>query len=294
MSYFTYGKDILDDVLFRASESTLSTGDISDYRTACKMYIMRAYHYILTYYPFPFALKSPPGIINTVDDQEIQVNVTEGSTGVVLQALANGSLLNFRMYIEGDDIRYRVVAHSGGTLNVTLDATWKGDTGSGEGIFYKDEYTLATDCLKPWAFKLRDNPETMFIFESPREMFGRQPILEIESSKYRISLVRGNDIQIHPHFDMASSIEYEYTRLIDDLDFAGTGAADTLIIPRPFAPVLSDVALYMLQTDKNDPRIQISEKDVSRGMTNMVNWYGGLSKPRVRPRISDAIGRVRR
>lgn len=292
MANFAYGKDILLDVLFRASESVALTGDTSDYLTAVKSYIQRAYDYVLCHYPWPFSLKDPPGIINTVAAEEINVNVTEGSASITLQALASGSLVGYKMYVEGDDTRYRVIIHTGGTFNATLDATWKSDTGSGLGVFYKDEYSIAADCLKPWAFKKRDDPEAEFDFESGRDVWRRPPAIEVDNVKYKVSWIRSDKILIYPYFDSAITIEYEYTYKPSALTF-DEATADVLIIPRPFAPVLSDVALYMLYEDKNEPRAGIIKQDMDKSLNRMTDWYAGVSKPRLKPKHKDAIGKVR-
>jgi len=145
--YLDTGKKVLTDVLFRASESVLLTGDVSDYLDAVKRYIMRAYQFVLTFYPFPFALKDPPGIIDTKDEQTITTACTNQNAVVVTSGSLSGSVVGYKFYALGDDTRYRVITHAGN--NVTLDATWKSATGSYTGYFYKDEYDLASDCLKP-------------------------------------------------------------------------------------------------------------------------------------------------
>jgi len=137
---------------------------------------------------------------------------------------------------------------------------------------------------------MRDDPEVIFDFKSGREVWSRPPAIEVDDACRKISVVRGNKIKIYPYLDTASTIEYEYTESQDDLTFDGVSATDSLVIPVEFCPVICDMALYYLYTDKNEPRATIAEKDAQRTLKNMVDFYGGLSKVRVRPRKRDAVG----
>lgn len=250
---------ILQDVLGRAGEKTAITGsNVSDYLARAKRYVQHAYFDVLEHAPWPWALKDPPGVLTLAAKQTGTATITEGSTAVTLGATIATSMAGRWFHVDSLNVPYRITAHTAGTNALTLDAPYQEDSVSaGACTIWQDEYTLATDCLKPWAGWDRNNPASRVDIVGMSEMRDRYPNRYTPGIHARLmSVVRGNKVRIRPWPETQGvTLEYDYTVApAADFTFDGTAATDTPVIPLIDRSILSDAATGQLMLEKNDPR----------------------------------------
>ncbi|MDI6721817.1 MAG: hypothetical protein QMD85_05465, partial [Candidatus Aenigmarchaeota archaeon] len=256
MSNFYYGKDILQSALFRAGERTdLSGGSISDFLDAAKQYVMRGYYDTVIEYPWPLSLSSPPGIINTLDKETGTATVTKGSAAATLGATVATSLTGRKFYIDNEAVLYRIAAHTGGTADVTLDATYKEDSGSGAFTVYQDEFSLASDCITIRSAWDRTDPQ--FPIEIiPEQMMRDLRSFGIGTEGWRVeelAVIEGGKVRIRPWPPAARTIEYVYSKRPAELTWDATANDIPAIIDAEHRHLLSDYAVAFLLQDKRDP-----------------------------------------
>jgi hypothetical protein len=283
---YIYGSYIIQDALFRAGELTALSGTTSDYLEASKRYCLRAYYEFLKLYPYPFALKDPPGVISTYATVTGTAICTKGSASVTLGVAVTPSMAGRKFQIDSQGIMYRITAHTTGTTAVTLDATYKEDTVSGGAYtIFEDEYTLASDCMKPWKFWYRNSPETEIEIDSSSNLITCFPDrASTDCAPMKVAYVKGNKVRFSAYFDSAVSIEYEYTARPDALSYDSSASTDTPVIPIEHRHILADWVLYYLQLDKNDSRANITIQEINRNIADLKQWYLPLSAPRLTPK----------
>lgn len=288
MSYLTFGKDILEAILFRAGEETDSN---SDYFAQSKKYVIRAIADVHKAAPFPFALKDPPGIISLVAKVTGTVNSIAGTTWTLAATIAT-SQAGKKIILDSEQIPYRITAHTAGTAVVTVDATYAETVTAGAFTIFQDEYALATDSLRPWYGWFRNRPNETIDFISGQEgnfMWPSRMRYTVKST-YTASIVHGNKVRIIPWTEEAATIEYQYSFRPTALDFTGAGAGDTPAIPQDDLWVAADRALYYLSLDKKDPRADAYFLSSEDGIENMVMKLIGQQKPRFIPRRGSGLG----
>jgi hypothetical protein len=284
MSYYEYGQDILQDVLFRNSEPTDLTGSgVSDYLDAAKRYVQRAYNDILDYAPWPWILKDPPGVLSVEAKKTNTATATQGSTSVTLGTVISSSVAGWWLEIDTEGVPYRIIAHTGGTADITLDATYKEDSVSaGACTIYKDEYDLASDCRRPWFAWDRNNPQRDIEIIQRGEMHQRFPQRSSSGIGALImAVIRDKKVRITPWPETDDiTVEYEYAVDTDtDLDWGG-GATDTPLVPLRDRHVISDAATAFLMLDKNDPRAEEAAALVNPKLEMMFNTYINVGRRR--------------
>jgi len=295
MSYFQYGQDILQDVLHRAGEPiTLSGAGASDYINQAKKYVQRAYYDILAYAPWPWALKDPPGILDVLKKKTNTATCTNGSTSVTLGTSISASVAGWWFEVDGEVVPYRIASHTGGTTAVTLDATYKeASVTLGACSIYKDEYDLASGCLKIWRAWNRNNPQEIVEIIYPNEMHNRFPFRSHSSiSIARMTVVRDNKVRIKPWPEEDDiTIEYEYTeKPTTDLAFDG-GSSDIPVLPLNDRHLIADAALVMLYNEKNDQRASEIASLVSTKLNMMIRTYIAVGKARMYVRPGQGVWR---
>jgi len=277
MVAWTTGQGILTDLGYR--NPNFNSGD----PTRDRGYIQKAYYDFLLMHPWLFALKDPPGIINTLAEVTgTATTVTKGSATVTLSAVIAATMAGRKFYIDAEQIPYRILTHVAGTATLVLDATYKEvDVSSGAFTIFENEYTLATDCLTPWFFRFRDSASTPLDFLGRGEMderFGTD--VGNCDSVYHIALVKNNKVRIKPWTDEAQTIEYDYTARPDPLTFDST-ATDTLVLPADVAPIIADLVLLSFYLDFGDAKAVNFSKDIDRRLNNIKDVYLAKLKPRV-------------
>jgi len=287
MANYQYGADIVQDVLKRASELQALTGTVSDYLPDVKRYVMRAYYDLLKVFPWPWALSNSPGIISTVDKITDTATVNHDSATLTLGTGTATDITGRKIYVDNERILYRVSTYSNPT--VTLDATYKETSVSGGACtVIQDEYSLASDCLRPWRFWFRNRPETEIDFTSPADLFRKQRFYS--NAPYKITQIREDKIRFHPYLEESATIEYEYTARPATLDWAGTGSGDTPVVEETDRHVLADWALALLLLDKNDPRAAAHSSVKDTKITRMIEFHAPMLKPRLFVRKGKGLG----
>jgi hypothetical protein len=270
--YF-YGQNILQDALFRAGESVALSGSTSPYLDAAKRYLWRAYTDFLKVYPWTYAIKYPPGVLDTVAEVTGTATCTKGSTTVTLGATVAASLAGRKFYIDTEKVPYRIASHTGGTDAVTLDATYKEDSVSGGAYtVFQDELALGTDVLRIWDAWHRNNPAKHFSIRDRHNMNRLWPnrLVSTTVGPNIMAVIADKRVRIRPWTEEAETIEYDYTPVPAELDYAGS-TTDTPIIPEEDRHILADMTLYYLFVDKSEPRANQILKDIQVNLTNLIS-----------------------
>lgn len=233
---YTYGKDIAEDAFQRAGIQDATVTD------KMKRFVNRAYFDILMEAPWTFALKHPPGIINTLASVEDEITVTKGSaTATITTDSGTTDFSGRKIWQKTQQIPYRILTHSGTTL--TLDATWKElSASSADCEIFQDEYDLASDCLRPWSFRGR-NSQIPFDPKGSINMHQQYDQETYGSDIIDWSLIQHKKIRFKPWLKESVTIEYLYCEEQDPLDFTGSGSGDTPVIPSWNRAVIADRAL---------------------------------------------------
>ena len=293
MSTYEFGLDVLNDVLFRAGEPTDRT---SEYESAAKDYISRVLWDVYTYYPWSWAKKYPPGVLQTVAKVTGAAAVTSGSTSVTLSATVAASLTNRKFVMDDQVVPYRVASHAAGSASLTLDAAYAEDTnGAGAYTVFQDEYQLLTGAngaIHPFSFWFRNRPQWMLSFVSEEELKETPWRFSSTNVLYAIALITETRVRIKPWTDVIATIEYDYAERQSVLNFTGAGSGDTPAVPREDRHVLSDWALFYLLTDKKDPDAGTHLVMAKNKLESMQAKYFPSSRGRLwlRPRQAVAHG----
>lgn len=269
---YTFGLDIANDAFER---SGINDSAVTD---KMKRFVNRAYFDILKEAPWTWALKDPPGIINTLAEVEDSLTATEGSATATITV--NSAVTDFsgrKIWLVANQVPYRIITHSG--LTLTLDATWKeASVSAGDCIIFQDEYSLASDCARPWSFRGR-NSQLPIRFTGAIEMHAQYDQETYGSHVIDISLIQQKKIRIKPWIKESVTLEYLYVEEKDPLDFTGAGAGDTPVLPLWDRAILADRALlYQLYdwVDKEPAyaaRIQSLEGQIQDQLANMKAFY---------------------
>jgi len=294
MANYYYGQDILIDTLFRAGEQQVLTAgsSASDYLSAAKRYIMRAYYDTIVEYPWPGSLSSPPSIINTVDKVTGTATYTKGSDAVTLGAVVATSLAGRKFYIDNDGVQYRIAAHTGGTDAVTLDATYKEGSGTSAFTVYQDEYSLASDCLTIHRALDRSRPDSGIDIISKNMMddLTTTGIGAEGSSVSRMAIIEGGKVKISPWTSEATTLEVVYVKRPPALTWDATANDIPSFIDEEHRHLLSDYATGMILKDK-DQEWESSFKLYSDELARMKFKHAQAQRPRNYPKPGQGIWR---
>jgi hypothetical protein len=269
---YTYGKDIAEDAFQRAGIHEATVTD------KMKRFVNRAYFDILKESAWTFALKHPPGIIDTLDDVVDSLTATKGSkTATITTDAAVTDLSGRKIWLDANQITYRIITHVGFTL--TLDATWKEDSvATGVCTIFQDEYDLAADCLRPWTMRGR-NTQLEIEFKGALSMHTQTDQDTYGSEYIDVSLIQQKKVRFKPWLKVATTVEYLYVEEQSPLDFTGAGAGDTPVIPSWDRQVIADKALVLQLYDWVDKepahatRIQSLEQQIKDKIAEMKAFY---------------------
>jgi len=280
MANWDTGKEILYYVLLK----------LKDYerirQEEAKLIIQGIYWELLMEFPWLFALKDPPGIINTVAEVTGTATITKGSATVTLGAAIATTMAGRKFYIDNEFVPYRILTHTAGTVTLTLDATYKEDSvTAGAFTIFQDEYSLASDCAKPWRFWFRNLPNASINFIGGGEMQARFPQMSRGGiSVYEVALIKDNKVKIKSPPTDAVTIEYEYTQRQSALTFDGVVANDTPVFPQDTRKVIADCALLEMLTPKDVKEIGLPDRDKLLGRIKITY----MAKDRVKAWIPDS------
>jgi hypothetical protein len=250
----TTGQDLMYYVLGFGGQSQSST---DDYASHVKAALRQNYWEVLAMEPWLFALKTTPGTISTLAEQSVTVSSISG-TQVTLSASIATSMADRKFYLDSLQVIYRITAHTAGTATLTLDASWAEDTTSGPGTIFQDEYSLASDCMVLWGpMTLRGNADHEIEIVGDKQFKAKHndggwPVTGPPDVATQIRYDSNGypRIQLAPVTSDAMVLEYDYTRF-HNLDFSGSGAGDTPLLPVQDRWMLAERSLWTLWRNKN-------------------------------------------
>ena len=259
---FQTGRDLLLAVQLDADE--LATGVSGDLSIQFQGYVRRAYWEILSKDRWPWALSPTPGTLVTVASVIVTVVGVSGNT-VTLNDSVSPSMAGRKIFLDGNQAVYRIVAHVAGTRAMTLDAEYVEDERSGNATIYQDEYLLDQRVMRMW--------DPMH----PRGQWNYQEVAKIDKPAFELRYGKsyttgpspleaftevhwdfGADgegtrrIRVAPWSEERYVLEYDYTEF-HDLDFSGS-ANDVPRVPREYRQVIVDLAAYKAMLSKDDVR----------------------------------------
>jgi hypothetical protein len=299
------GLDILQAVLLDASESSSIVGD---YGTDSKRYVRETYWSLLGTERWPWALSPTKGIITTLPKQDVVVLSISAATPaiVTLSAVIASTQIGMKFYMDGNQSVYRVSAHTAGTDTLTLDAKYVETETAGSAVIFQDEYELPSTILKPWdpfwprgwqysPIQLWDKPRFEGQYGNGSWAYGFgiiEAACEINPSDYSAGASGvTRRIRLAPWSEDALNIEFDYATF-HDLDFSGSGSADTPRVPREYRSAIAYGATFRLLERKDDSRANTFAQLYAGALAEMRQLYLPQQKGSLysRPRHSAALG----
>lgn len=311
-----FTSEIVDDVLFRCGEPTDGS---SDFDQAALDYVNRAYRAIWTgggeyvkdmNEPWLWLKKDPPGVLvlNPVITAG-SVTATQGSATITFSAPPVASVAGrFFKANEQSDI-FRVLTHTAGAANATIDSVYTGTGGT--GLSYKLmqlEYTLAADVLRVIS-PMRVQSTSLIQSTSTYEIEGCDlnaldrdyPLAYIVGgTPDRFSPVTEQKVRFNRYggLDSTTFVRVEYDYLMKPADLTNSPAEEPLV-PLEFRQVLADLALFIMFTTKSDARAETIGPQAKAGVAAMGNYNRnriakmGRSTAHITPRPLSGVPRKR-
>jgi hypothetical protein len=286
MANYDTGEDILINVLSRADELEIG---VAEREEEAKTYIQAAYISVLGEgYPWPFARKSPPGVLTTNVIRDVTATLTVSSANFTFTTAPSGVDLSGRkVWFDGDNVVYRIATYDTGTFTGTFDGIFLNSTGSYEGHVFQDEYNLASDFLRPVSHKfLRPADGLGFVeligFDEMEGRSDRNQVWSGSNNPAYCAFIGNRKIKIWPWTETSRRYTYHYIYHPGVLTFDGDATTDTPIIqPAEDRVVLSLLAVGNLLVDKNDDRANIFLDAATSKINAMKRLHQAKSRARV-------------
>lgn len=260
MANFDTGLDILTDVCKRAGELAPASADLAD---TAKRVIQASYVTVVSRFPWPWAKKEPPGVFATVDEYTTgSIAVTKGSTTITFSEAPTGlSFATRKFMVDGDEVVYRIAAHTESALTATLDLAYLGTSSTATTYHvFQDEYNLDSTFLAPIRKQFLRDAHGRYAVDlvGEDELSAQHPYPGTGSTQARYCcFVADQRIRLYPWPTEARRYEYAYIYHPGVLSFDGSGADDTPIIqPAEDRVVLALYGIGNLLLDKNDDRAE--------------------------------------
>jgi len=268
------GLSIAEYGLRRANELKIEQNDdfVADY----KDYVNLAYWDIVGEFPWLWAMKYPPYQLSTVAPIVVGGATVAGSATVTLGA-DPGVVAGYKFVTENDGIPLRIVSNLGAVL--TLAAPYPISNASFTGMIYRDEYPIPSDVLMPVMLKrLASGGE---IDPLTGDLFGASYGRNIASgSPQSYTYLTEGVIQIGRWPTIVEVLELWYTYLPPALDFSGSVATDTPILPLNLRWIIADRALFYLLTDMEDQKGEVIIKNASARLHQEKDRHAARWRPR--------------
>ena len=293
MAAITTGQGLKNHALFRCGEKTDGT---SDYATQIEQYVLDALNDVHAAAPFYFVLADPPGVLSLVAKVAATVTSIAGTTWTLSGTIAT-SQAGKKVYLDSEQIIYRIITHTAGTATLAVDAAYAETVTSGPCTIFQDEYNLAANCLRPWDGWVRNRPSETVQFITGRESNTRYPNRGAYTTKwtYTAALIQGatggiQKVRVIPWPTEAMTIEYQYSKRAAALTFDGVAGTDTPDVPKEDLLCVADRAAFMLAVDKNDDRANGYFEQSNRRLDAMVERYIAMQRPSFRPAYGSSLG----
>lgn len=260
---FTSARDLKEDVLFRAGESTTT----SQWNVRAIDYLNRAYRALcsgasefMSDNVEDWAWMKSSGLLRLEPARNTPVTVTQGSSAIVFDTLFADSVVGWRLKVDGHSDVYTILTHVAGTNTAVLDSNYNGTSKvSAANYLMKVTYSLDASSayiISPMSMYQRDGgilgmtPERMdSVFPGLR--FGPGiPIAFAMEGPQTVRFSHGGAID-----GTYLRAEYRYKASVVDLTDSGTSIP---LVPIEHRHVLADMALVYIFSDKNDDRAAIA------------------------------------
>lgn len=282
MANYTFSKDLVDDVLFRAGEGTDGT---SDFQATALQYLNRAYQALVNggsevdpniQEDWWWAKKRQPGVINLLPAYDTgSVAVTNNSTTITFSPAPADSMTGRFFRVVGQPDIFRILTHTGGVATATLDAAYTGPTAAAATfLLMKLEYDLPSDLIRiisPMRIYQGDRSEVEGVELSSLER--DWPLKEIEGgAPNQFAMVAENALRFNRFGPTSTAVpnmirvEYDYIYRPADLT---NSASEEPIVPKQYRRMLSDIAVVFLFVDKNDDRASSMSGVAKQGLQAM-------------------------
>lgn len=268
------GLSIVEYGLRRANELKIDQNDdfVADYKDYCNL----AYWDIIGEFPWLWAMKYPPYQLTTMAPIAVSGATVAGSVTVTLAA-DPGVVAGCKLVFESDGIPMRILSSVGAVL--TLAAGYPIDNASVTGFIYKDEYAIPADVVLPTMLKrlasggeIEPLTNDLFTASYGRNITGGNP----QSYTY---LTEGI-VQLGRWPMTVEVLELWYVYLPPALDFSGSAATDTPIVPINLRWIISDRALFYLLTDMEDQKGEVIIKNASARLIQEKDRHAARWRPR--------------
>lgn len=261
---FTSARDLKEDVLFRAGESTTT----SQWNVKAIDYLNRAYRALCSgaseFMPDSvedWAWMHSNGLLRLEPARrDNPVTVTLGSTAIVFDTVIADSVVGWRLRVDGHSDVYMILTHVAGTNTAVLDSPYNGlSAASHLNYLMKVVYSLdasAAYIMSPLKLYQREggilgmSPERLDSLFSGFRFGPGLPIAFATETPQSIRFSHGGNTD-----GTFQRVEYRYKATVTDLTDSG---ASIPLVPIEHRHVLADMALVYIFADKNDDRAAIA------------------------------------
>ena len=274
-----FTSEIINDVLFRAGESTDGS---SDYASAALDYVNRGYRAIWLgggefvpglNEPWLWLKKDPPGVIILQPPVNAgSLAVTQNSASITFSSAPAASQAGNFLQVTGFSDIFRILTHNAGSTAATIDGPWTGTTAAAAAYnVYQLGYSLAADVLRLIA-PMRVQADTKAEIEGcDLNSLDRDfPLTTLQSgTPTRYAMVTEAKVRFNRYVIALTRVEYDYLQKPADLTNSPT---EQPLVPLEFRQVLADIALYFLYLDKSDQRADSTLSQAKAGLASMAMY----------------------
>lgn len=275
MAAYESGREIVDDILFRAGEATTQT----DWASKALDYLNRSYRtlcagsseFLPEYVDDWFWLR---GIEKLTLEPAIlagTVNVTANSTSIIFSSAPADSVVGWRIRVGDHPELFSIATHTAGAAAATLDSPYTGSSASASAYkLMKVIYTLASNvqALISPMIGYRNNPRIMGV--TPERMDDIFPFADLQPGVPEAFALEDLATVRFSHGGRIDGqkmrIEYRFRKVAVDLAYALNSIP---LVPLEYRAVLSDMALTYVWLDKNDDRSNATALGARTGLAAM-------------------------
>lgn len=268
--------DLVTDILFRAGE----VPGASDWNARAIDYLNRNYFLLCAgaseYLPEnveDWWWMRASGILTLLPIYDAgTVAVTTGDANITLSVAPTISLQGYRFRVDNWTEEYVILSHTAFTTTAVLDSTYNGDTSAATTYeAYKTTYQLdaAVSAIMSPIISFREGVQISGM--QPERMDEIWPVSRLRGGVPRAFALE-NEQQIRfSHGGLTENrsmrMEYRYRPVVAPLT---NDVGSIPLVPIQYRPLLSEMALVQLYSDKNDDRINVAASAAKAGLAAMV------------------------
>lgn len=272
---FTTGRDLKEDILFRAGESATIIG----WNSKAVDYLNRAYRALcagaseyLPEFVDDWWWMRDTGTLILDPPQTGSVAVTKGSANITFAIGPTDSMVGRRLRIISHPDLFQVLTHTAGAAAAVLDTVYTGDTNAAaEYLAMKTEYALSSSVSFLISPMMAYREVNQIIGMTPERMDQIFPLSRLQTGApiafalENIRTVRFSHGGLRDGRSMR--VDYRFKPTVSDLVDSPSSIP---LVPLEFRHLLSDMALTYLFVDKNDDRAAASSASARSGLAAMV------------------------